>query len=288
MGGMIIAALPFAFHFGIFSKEIEATKEVKEILVFIILITICIVLFLFIESSYSKNEWLSSVFHVISASTTTGFQFVDLSQISTYGKILLIVLMLIGGTAFSTAGGIKIARLILIFQKLINYKQNLFNDINHNNNKNKDKNNNQPTFISSTAIQFRKRMKPLYKSDYKAKKLQKNNDKLSMNMVPLDKYKFRILSDKAFREALFVIVLFIFFTIITAISIYYLNTNSKNNNFIDVIFETASSVSNTGFSAGITTMDLNSISKMILSFNMIMGRFEIIAILYIFISKLRR
>ena len=173
MAGMIIAALPFAFHFGIFSKEIEATKEVKEILVFIILITICIVLFLFIESSFSKNEWLSSVFHVISASTTTGFQFIDLSQISPSGKVLLIVLMLIGGTAFSTAGGIKIARLILIFQKLINYKENAttYNYKNHHYN-NKNKNNHQPTFISSTAIQFRKRIKPLYKSNYKAKKLQ--------------------------------------------------------------------------------------------------------------------
>jgi len=30
MGGMIIAALPFAFLFGIFSKEVEATKEVKK------------------------------------------------------------------------------------------------------------------------------------------------------------------------------------------------------------------------------------------------------------------
>jgi trk system potassium uptake protein len=287
MGGMIIAALPFAFHFGIFSKEIEATKEIKEILVFIILITICIILFLFIESSFSENEWLSSVFHVISASTTTGFQFMDLSQIATYGKVLLIILMLIGGTAFSTAGGIKIARLILIFQKLINYKENAattFNDKNHNHNS-KNKNNNQPTFISSTAIQFRKRIKPLYKSNYKAKKLQKNNDKLSMNMIPLDKYKFHILSDKAFREAIFVVVLFILFTMITAICIYY---NTKNNNFIDVIFETTSTVSNTGLSAGITTMNLDSFSKLILSFNMIMGRFEIIAILYIFISKLRR
>ena len=154
---------------------------------------------------------------------------------------------------------------------------------------NKNKNNNQPTFISSTAIQFRKKIKPLYKSNYKLKKLQKNNDNLSMSMVPLDKYKFHILSDKAFREALFVVVLFIFFTIITAICIYYLNTNNtKNNNFIDVIFETTSTVSNTGLSAGITTMNLDAISKLILSFNMIMGRFEIIAILYIFISKLRR
>jgi trk system potassium uptake protein TrkH len=288
MGGMIIAALPFAFHFGIFSKEIEATKEIKEILVFIILITICIVLFLFIESSFSKNEWLSSIFHVISASTTTGFQFIDLSHISTSGKILLIVLMLIGGTAFSTAGGIKIARIILIFHKLINYKENatIFNNKNHNHHNNHH-NNSQPTFISSTAIQFRKRIKPFYKSNYKAKKLQKNSDKLSMSMVPLDKYKFHILSDKAFREAIFVVVLFILFTMITAICIYYLNINSKNTNFINVIFETASTVSNTGLSAGITTMHLDSFSKLILSFNMIMGRFEIIAILYIFISKLR-
>jgi trk system potassium uptake protein len=286
MGGMIIAALPFAFHFGIFSKEIEATREVKEILVFIILITVCIFLFILIESSFSKNEWVPSVFHVISASTTTGFQFIDLSQISPSGKVLLIVLMLIGGTAFSTAGGIKIARLILIFQKLINYKENAttFNeDKNHNH-----KNNNQPTFISSTAIQFRKRIKPLYKSNYKAKKLQKNNDKQSMSMVPLDKYKFNILSDKAFREAIFVVVLFILFTMVTAICVYYLNINTKNNSFIDVIFETASTVSNTGLSAGITTMNLDSFSKLILSLNMIMGRFEIIAILYIFISKLRR
>ncbi|HZL22490.1 MAG TPA: potassium transporter TrkG [Nitrososphaeraceae archaeon] len=223
------------------------------------------------------------MFHVISASTTTGFQFIDLSHISTSGKILLIVLMLIGGTAFSTAGGIKIARIILIFHKLINYKQNTttFHDKNHNHN------NSQPTFISSTAIQFRKRIKPFYKSNYKAKKLQKNNDKLSMSMVPLDKYKYHILSDKAFREALFVVVLFILFTMITAICVYFLNINTKNINFINVIFETASTISNTGLSAGITTMHLDSFSKLILSFNMIMGRFEIIAILYIFISKLR-
>jgi trk system potassium uptake protein len=290
MGGMIIAALPFAFHFGIFSKEIEATKEIKEILVFIILITICIVLFLFIESSFSKNEWLSSIFHVISASTTTGFQFIDLSHISTSGKVVLIVLMLIGGTAFSTAGGIKIARIILIFHKLINYKKNTttFYDKNQNHKDNNNHHNNsQPTFISSTAIQFRKRIKPFYKSNYKVKKLQKNNNKLSVSMVPLDKYKFHILSDKAFREAIFVVVLFILFTMVTAICIYYLNINTKNTNFINVIFESASTISNTGLSAGITTMHLDSFSKLILSFNMIMGRFEIIAILYIFISKLR-
>src|SRR5215211_1292094 len=277
MGGMIIAALPFAFHFGIFSKNVEATKEVKEILIFIILLTFFIFLFIFIESSYSEKEGISSMFHIVSASTTTGFQFIDLSQLSVYSKILLIVVMLVGGTAFSTAGGIKIARLLLIFQKLINNKKysSIFNEKNTTS---------LPPLISATAIQFRKRIQQPFKSYNQGKELAKNNKQMTCD-VPLDKYKFNILSDKAFREALFVVILFILFTIITALCIYFLTGNNK---FIDVVFETASTISNNGLSVGIISMDLDSISKMILSFNMILGRFEIIAILYIFISKLRR
>src|SRR5215211_2060857 len=82
MGGMILAALPFAFHFGIFSKEVEATREVKEILIYITLIISAVFLFMFIETSFSEKEWLSTVFHIVSASTTTGFQFIDLSLLS--------------------------------------------------------------------------------------------------------------------------------------------------------------------------------------------------------------
>jgi trk system potassium uptake protein TrkH len=267
MSGMIIAALPFAFHFGIFSKEIEATKEIKEIVIFMVVMATSIFLFIFIESSFSEKEWIPAVFHVISASTTTGFQFIDLSQISVTSKMLLIILMLIGGTAFSTAGGIKIARLVLIFQKLNKHKSR-YSYKNHYNN--------QPSVISATAIQFRK---------------SNNQDKKIMSIPQIDTNKFYIYSDKAFREALFVITLFILFTIVTAICIYYINQNSNSDskvNFIDIVFETSSTISNTGLSAGLTAIDLDSISKLILSFNMIMGRFEIIAILYIFISKLRR
>ena len=245
--GMIIAALPFAFHFGIFSKNVEATKELKEIIIFIIVLIVCAILFILIESSFSENELLSSVFHIISASTTTGFQFIDLSQISVNGKILLIVVMLIGGTAFSTAGGIKIDRLLLIFNKLINNKNKksipTFSDKNTMT---------LPPVISATAIQFHKRIQQTFKSYYQ-EKVTKSNKQITCE-VPLDKYKFNIISDKSFRETLFVVVLYIVFTIITALCIYFIEDNNK---FIDVIFETASSISNSGLSVGITSMDLN-------------------------------
>jgi trk system potassium uptake protein len=280
IGGMIIAALPFSFHFGIFSKYVHAKKEIKEILVFIILLTIGIFLFILIEPSFSEDDWLSSVFHVISASTTAGFQFLSLSNLSLYGKILLIVLMLIGGPAFSTAGGIKIARLMLIFEKILNNKKFVsnFND--------KSNTNNIPPVISATAIQFRKRIQQTFKSYYEAKKFEKSVNQQIKSFVPLDKYKYYILSDKAFKEALFVVVLYILFTIVTASSIYYLGENKII--FIDAVFEAATTISNNGLTVGITTINMDSISKLILSFNMIIGRFEIIAILYIFISKLRR
>jgi trk system potassium uptake protein TrkH len=283
MGGMIIAALPFAFHFGIFSKNVEATKEVKEILIFLIILTIFIFLFMLIEPSFTENDWLSSMFHVISASTTTGFQYLNLSHLSINGKILLIIVMLIGGTAFSTAGGLKIARLLLIFEKLVNSKKFTSS---HNNKQLYNRQQQHPV-ISATAIQFRKKVEQTFKSYYQEKILKSSNKQSrSTSNVPLDKYKFNILSDKAFKEALFVVLLYISFTMITALCIYYLGGNKII--FIDAVFEAATTISNNGLTVGITTMDLNSISKLLLSFNMIMGRFEIIAILYIFISKLRK
>src|SRR5215207_1638309 len=171
MGGMIIAALPFSFHFGIFSKYVHAMREIKEIVVFIILLTIGIFLFILIEPSFSESDWLSSVFHVISASTTAGFQFFNFSNLSINGKILLIVLMLLGGPAFSTAGGIKIPRLMLIFEKIVN-KQKFVSNFND-----KNTTNNVPPVISATAIQFRKRIQQTFKSYYEAKKFEKSVNK---------------------------------------------------------------------------------------------------------------
>jgi carotenoid cleavage dioxygenase-like enzyme len=65
-------------------------------------------------------------------------------------------------------------------------------------------------------------------------------------------------------------------------------TDLTNTSFIDAFFESVSASTNTGLSIGITNVELDSVSKSILITNMIMGRFEIITILYIFFNSLRR
>jgi len=304
MAGMIIAALPFAFHYGIFSRQIKARELASEIAVYIILISLSILVFTSIEYQYlnsiisSNNEtlskdlshsiekgpqliWIISAFHVISAATTTGFQFIDMSNLSVQGKIEFIIIMLIGGTAFSTAGGIKIARLILIFKILKKKKPTSLKDILRS----------TSTSISSTPSQFAnidKSNRAYKKDNYNTKKISssvtditKSSSSSSLNYL---KPPSIAITNKPLREALLVIFLFFSVSIVSAFVIGFL----ANRNFIDALFESSSAISNTGLSVGITTMNLDDISKSILSLEMILGRFEIIAILYIFIDRLRR
>lgn len=267
MAGMMIAALPFGFHYGIFSKEVKSRFSM-EIIVYLFFILLFAVLFVIIEPSISTHDWLTSLFHVVSASTTTGFSFINLSYLSLEGKLFLILVMLVGGTAFSTAGGIKIARLLLILQKL---KGNtIFLSMSDAF---------TPLSISSTAIQFRK-----HRNGQKFSITKKNLLKSKNELVYHDSQKLSLLSDKAFRDAIFVIILFVILSLTSATTISYLN----KSDFVDALFESSAALSNTGFSVGITTMDLDLVSKLILSINMVLGRFEIIALLYIFISRLRK
>ncbi|HJS63945.1 MAG TPA: hypothetical protein VJ767_03695 [Nitrososphaeraceae archaeon] len=214
MIGMIISALPFAFHYGIFSREFKTKKLWNEIIIYCIFMSIFIVILIIIESSVSDVGWLSFVFHAINASTTTGFQFLNLVELSDGGKILLIILMLVGGTAFSTAGGIKITRFLYIFKKLAQ-KTNL---LSHSDTDGE----NISASISSTSRQFRKDIEKynINKSD------QSSRQKLSL------------LSDKVFRETLMVISLFIIFSIGSGIAllILYLNVFQQSQT-LDYLLE---------------------------------------------------
>ncbi|MEB3851235.1 MAG: hypothetical protein LRS49_01460, partial [Desulfurococcales archaeon] len=57
---------------------------------------------------------LQVVFHVVSSSSTAGFQAGDLGSTPDAYKAILAFLALLGGSAFSTAGGIKVLRLVVL------------------------------------------------------------------------------------------------------------------------------------------------------------------------------
>jgi len=67
-------------------------------------------------------DWLSAVKQAVilgfSAQTTTGFSNTDIAALDNASKLTLIVAMLIGGSTGSTAGGIKILRLLIMLRML--------------------------------------------------------------------------------------------------------------------------------------------------------------------------
>ncbi len=246
MAGMIISALPFAFHYALFSKELKTNKMRPEILVYFAIMLVSIPIFyLMIASTDIQSKFMVSVFHVVSASTTSGFQFINIPSLPEEGKIMLIILMLIGGTAFSTAGGIKVGRILQIAQKLTNKK-----------------------LSADTSTRSISSASSRYNTSFNA--YEPKTEKLK--------------EEKTFREAMLVIVLFVSLSFVTATVLSYLN----QKNFLDSLFESVAAVTTTGLSTGITSLNMDITSKIFLIVNMISGRFEIIAIVYLFLEISKR
>ncbi|HLP79859.1 MAG TPA: potassium transporter TrkG [Acidobacteriota bacterium] len=72
----------------------------------------------FVVHSLSTLNWHQSLFHAVSAVTTTGFATVSLAAQSDGFKSFLVFLMFVGGCSFSTAGGIRILRLFVIAKSI--------------------------------------------------------------------------------------------------------------------------------------------------------------------------
>ena len=276
--GMILSALPFAFHYHIFSRKGLLTRKTIsiEVTVFLIMITAAIPIFYLL--SQGKTDIYSSIFHIISGSTTTGFQYLNIQSLPYTAKILLTLMMLVGGTAFSTAGGIKVGRFILLYQELTKSS--------------KAKNRGTTTTTTSpetyTSSSISSTTNPYRSTEFMAR-LQDEHRK--SNLEELVEQQARALkrisstlSKKVIREILTVIALYVIVALITGSVLSFL-TNSRLE---DAMFEAVSAISTTGLTAGITSVNLDVFSKLLLATNMILGRFEIIAILYIFFAYFRR
>jgi trk system potassium uptake protein len=271
--GMILSALPFAFHYHIFSRKGLLTRKTISIEVTVFLVLIITAIPIFYWLSLGKADMYSSIFHIISGSTTTGFQYLNIQSLPYGAKIFLTLMMLVGGTAFSTAGGIKVGRFILLYQELTK----------------SSKGKNITTIPETYASSSISSTANPYRSTEFMTRLQEEHRKIKLEEIVEQQARMlkrisSIMRRKVVREILTVIGLYISIALITGSVLSYL-TNSRLE---DALFESVSAISTTGLTAGITSVNLDVFSKLILAANMIVGRFEIIAILYIFFAYFRR
>jgi trk system potassium uptake protein TrkH len=271
--GMILSALPFAFHYHIFSRKGLLTRRTisLEVAVFLIIIVLGIMIFYWL--AWGQIDIYSSIFHIVSSSTTTGFQYLNIQSTSYAAKIFLILIMLVGGTAFSTAGGIKVGRFIILYEEFTK--------------KSREKDGtaitgtSTSTSISSTANPYRStEFLTMFPDEHR----KRNLEEVVEQQARILKRVSLIMSKKVVREILIVIVLYVSIALITGSVLSSLTQSS----FEDALFEAVSAISTTGLTAGVTSVNLDVFSKLILTTNMIIGRFEIITILYIFFVYFRR
>ncbi len=109
--GMILGACNFLVLAGLFKGKIKEFFK-SEISAFFVLLILSVIFVIF----EFKLSVFDAVFNVVSAMSTTGFSYLSIADFSDGLKLFLVFLMFIGGASFSTAGGIKIFRFLLLFK----------------------------------------------------------------------------------------------------------------------------------------------------------------------------
>jgi trk system potassium uptake protein TrkH len=110
---MLIGSVNFAFNYHLFTGKIKKMFS-KEIGLFFLIITVASVAIVYV----ANVNFVDSVFHVVSMSSSTGYDYLNIMTLNNTAITIFITLIVIGGCAFSMAGGIRISRLITFAQSI--------------------------------------------------------------------------------------------------------------------------------------------------------------------------
>lgn len=120
---MLLGTTNFAYHLMLLSGKFKSFIKLGEMrfLLFMIGLITPILSFAIIHVPFSTipEAMRHSLFQIVSAISTTGFQTTGLDNWSSAAILIVITLMIIGGGMNSTAGGIKFSRIYLIFISFI-------------------------------------------------------------------------------------------------------------------------------------------------------------------------
>jgi len=115
---MILGAISFPIHYALWRRRWRDVVRDGEMRIFAGLLALGTLLLTWRSLPLGLYHWSDGLFQATSALTTTGFSTVNLAKIDDLGLVVLILLMFVGGGAFSTAGGIKLWRAYLLLKVL--------------------------------------------------------------------------------------------------------------------------------------------------------------------------
>jgi trk system potassium uptake protein TrkH len=223
----LTGAVPFALYYKAKLKNMSVffrDPEVKGLFLALTLITSLLILTMHYYSNFSWDKSMSHAFLMgISAQSTAGFSSFDLSELDNVSKITMILAMAIGGGTGSTAGGIKLFKIIILIKVIELFLIRLQ--------------------VSKHAV-----------------------IKLRINGVPIQ-------PDEIESSLVFI---FLFTGIIIFSWIPFIACGYEP---LNALFDVVSAMATVGLSSGVTSHELPTILKMILCFDMLAGRVEIIALL---------
>ncbi|MDH5475614.1 MAG: TrkH family potassium uptake protein [Cyclobacteriaceae bacterium] len=117
---MFLAGTSFTItYFGLKGKfkKLWDNEEFRTYLFIVILFSVLIAISIYIISgSLVEESFRQSLFQVVSIITTTGFVSADYTMWGSFLTVFFFIMMFMGGSAGSTAGGVKIVRHIVLFK----------------------------------------------------------------------------------------------------------------------------------------------------------------------------
>ena len=117
---MIIGSLPFVIYLQVIhgqKNSILKDDQIRLFFIILIIIIFCTILWLINNQSLDfYSSFRIAIFNIISILTGTGYSSSNFSNWGSFGLVIMIVIMFVGGCAGSTTGGIKIFRLQLLFR----------------------------------------------------------------------------------------------------------------------------------------------------------------------------
>ena len=122
---MIASGVSFSLHYLLYTRRRLDVVLDRELIAYLGIIAGAVVLVwgvLVFEGDYGDSVGQAlrdSAFTVSSIITTTGFITADFDRWDPAAQVVIVLLMFVGGCAGSTAGGIKVIRILIIFQTVL-------------------------------------------------------------------------------------------------------------------------------------------------------------------------